>query len=345
MNTLFLEPLDVLYLRGNKLFGEAGTHGEALMPPWPSMLAGALRSRLMDEGETLDSLVDFRLTHFGLAQRVQSPKAALQPLWPLPADVVVSAEDLSSASYLRPQPLPTGLVSSYPLPQLPTLCVKTPAKPVSGLWLNAKGIAAWLNGQPIATDHMLRSSELWKLDSRLGIALDTHKRSAADGKIFTSEAVALAKDIGFAATSNGHQKHLKDGDLVKLGGDGRAARVQVGTLEFPETDWDRIQGEGRFRLILTSPGLFPHGWQPDVPGTLISAAVSRADTISGWNLVTRQPKPAQRVAPAGSVYWYECPCKLADLEKLKLLADNGLPINDPMRRAEGFNHCHIAPWA
>ena len=53
--SLFIEPLDVLILRGNKLFADAGSHGEALMPPWPSVAAGALRSRqrLGDEGSRL----------------------------------------------------------------------------------------------------------------------------------------------------------------------------------------------------------------------------------------------------------------------------------------------------
>jgi len=44
---LFLQPLDVLYLRGNRLFGAAGDHGEALMPPWPSLAAGAIRSHML----------------------------------------------------------------------------------------------------------------------------------------------------------------------------------------------------------------------------------------------------------------------------------------------------------
>ena len=61
MTSIFLEPLDVLYLRGNKLFADAGAHGEALMPPWPSLAAGAIRSRLMAEGASLDALADFRL--------------------------------------------------------------------------------------------------------------------------------------------------------------------------------------------------------------------------------------------------------------------------------------------
>lgn len=347
MNALFIEPLDVLYLRGNKLFGDAGAHGEALMPPWPSLAAGAIRSRLMAEGETLEALANFRLTLFGLCRRSTTENCPLEPLWPLPADVVVSNDDLSGATYLRPQPLPTGLSSSYPLANLPTLQADKPAKPVGGLWLNGAGIAAWLNGQPISKAHLLRSSALWQLDSRLGIALDAEKRSAADGKIYTSEAVALRKNVGFVAASCGHAPTLKDGDLVRLGGDGRAARVQAATLNLPAPDWARIEREGRFRLILNTPGIFADGWQPPgVPGTLVAAAVSRADTLSGWNLVTGQPKPAQRAAPVGSVYWYQLQAgKLADLDKLKQLADNGLPVDDPMRRAEGFNHCQIAPWA
>ncbi|WP_415035172.1 type III-B CRISPR module-associated Cmr3 family protein [Azonexus sp.] len=345
MNALFLEPLDVLYLRGNKLFGDAGSHGEALMPPWPSLAAGALRSRLMAAGATLENLSDFRLTLFGLA-RQSTAHASLEPLWPLPADVVVNSDDLNGATYLRPQPLPAGLSSSYPLAQLPTLCADTPAKPVGGLWLNGAGIAAWLAGQAIVPAHLVRSSQLWQLDSRLGIALDTEKRSAADGMIYTSEAVALQANVGFIAAYAGHEQALQEGDLVRLGGDGRAARLQSGQLILPATDWARIEREGRFRLILTTPGIFAAGWQPEgVPGQLVAASVSRADTISGWDLVTQQPKPAQRIAPSGSVYWYQLSDKLAELEKLQQLADNGLAINDPMRRAEGFNHCRIAPWA
>ena len=43
----FVQPLDVLMIRGNKSFGDAGQHGEAVMPPWPSLFAGAFRSALL----------------------------------------------------------------------------------------------------------------------------------------------------------------------------------------------------------------------------------------------------------------------------------------------------------
>ncbi len=349
MNDLFLEPLDVLYLRGNKLFGAAGDHGESLMPPWPSLAAGAIRSRLMAEGETLESLASFQLTRFGLARQTNHGEA--EALWPLPADVIVTQDDKSSPAkltaptYLRPTAPPAGIASSHALPLLPALCADQPGKPVRGLWLNKAGIAAWLAGQPIRPAHLLRSSELWKTDNRLGIALDPSTRSAADGKIYTTETVALCQGVGFMARSTGHRRTLANGDLVRLGGDGRAAKVSIVSAPLPATDWARIESEGRFRLILTSPGIFPAGWQPEgIPATLLAASVSRAETISGWDLFTGKPKPAQRIAPTGSVYWYECHDKLADLATLKSVVDNGLLITDPARRAEGFNHCQIAPW-
>jgi CRISPR-associated protein Cmr3 len=344
MTTLFLEPLDVLYLRGNKLFGAAGDHGEALMPPWPSMAAGALRSRLMAEGETVKTLADFRLSAFSLAR--QSDDGKTEILWPLPADVIVNQDDLSDATYLHPTAPPAGISSSHALPLLPALCANKPGKPVGSLWLNGLGITAWLAGKIITQAHLVKASELWQIDARLGIALDPTTRSAADGKIYTTETVALHDKVGFIASSTGHQRQLADGDLVRLGGDGRAAKVSVVTTVQPVTDWAHIEREGRFRLILTTPGIFSAGWQPeDVPATLVAASVSRAETISGWDLLTGKPKPAQRIAPTGSVYWYECHDKLADLNVLKGLVDNGLSINDPSRHAEGFNHCHIAPWA
>ena len=138
-----------------------------------------------------------------------------------------------------------------------------PSNPESGLWLNGKGISAWLSGLPITQDHLVRASQLWASDPRLGIALDAQRRSAADGKIYTTEAIALAKNVGFITASTGHSSQLANGDLVRLGGDGRAATAHIVTVDTPETDWDRIEKEGRFRLLLTTPGIFADGWQPE----------------------------------------------------------------------------------
>lgn len=348
--TVFIEALDVLFLRGNQHFGSAGAHGAALMPPWPSLAAGALRSRLMAAGHTIESLHAFRLTHFGLA-RLQSHTAQTgapasapawaEPLLPLPADLMVTSDAPNLARYARPTPLHPAVRSSHTLEQLAVQALPQPAKPVGGLWLNGQGIGAWQAGQAIGAAHLIQSSKLWRIDERLGIALDPHSRSAADGKIYTAEAVALQAGVGLLASYVGAPA-LPAQTLLRLGGDGRAGVLHSPRFNLPAPDWARIERERRFRLLLRTPGLFANGWQPDgIPAHLVAASVGRSETVSGWDLLTGAPKPAQRLAPAGSVYWFDT---LTDPAALRHLLDNGLPLPDGSRRAEGFNHCLIAPW-
>lgn len=342
-HTFFLEPLDILTLRGNKLFADAGAHGEALMPPWPSVAAGALRSRLLADGESLSALLDsFRLTAFGLARK--NTEGVCEPLWPLPADVVVTDDALADASYLKPMPLAAGVASSAPLPRLPVFASDKPAKPIGGLWLNEDGIRAWLAGEAIFRRHLVPSGKLWQTDPRLGIALDAKKRRAADGKIYTTECIALHRNMGFVAAYVGAAP-LAENALVRLGGDGRGARVNLARLAALEPDWQRIAREGRFRLILTTPGLFADGWRPQsLPGTLVAAAAGRSETVSGWDVRDgfNRPKPALRAVPTGSVYWVDG--FNGDIAALKALAEHGLPPTDATRHAEGFGKLAIAPW-
>jgi CRISPR-associated protein Cmr3 len=98
-----------------------------------------------------------------------------------------------------------------------------------------------------------------------------------------------------------------------------------------------------------------------ITARLVCAAVPRAEVVSGWDMAGRQPgpkkpvpstgwpKPAQRAAPTGSVYWLDDLDATAEL--LRRLVQHGLwPENldqdcngDLMsRRAEGFNRVTIA---
>jgi CRISPR-associated protein Cmr3 len=139
-----------------------------------------------------------------------------------------------------------------------------------------------------------------------------------------------------------------------------AARQAVSSKDLlPAPDWRRIEQERRFRLVLATPGLFADGWRlpgldadncwhgPDgCTARLAAAAVNRADMVSGWDLAKWQPKPAQRVAPVGSVYWFED--FQGKTEALGKLAAKGFwAMSDypgRSRRAEGFGNILIAAW-
>lgn len=372
-NHRFIEPLDVLFLRGNKLFGDPGSYGESLVPPWPSVAAGALRSAMLaQEGVDPAEFARGALTHptlgrpeapgpfaiigFTLARR--DAQGAVESLHALPADLIAEADEadrVTRLTRLTPiEPAP-GLQSSAPLPLWPVLPQAGRAKPAGGLWLTQAGWAEYLAGRTPGSTQVLPSKALWGLDARVGVGLDTEKRRAADGQLFTVQAVAFRPGVGFLASVSG-AKPPATGTL-RLGGDGRAAAFGPADHQAPGADLQAIAQAGRTRIVLSTPGLFAQGWRlpgvdaqqrvswPGLSARLACAAVPRAEVVSGWDLARREPKPAERAAPTGSVYWLD---ELeATPEALCKLAAQGLWLADSenaQRRAEGFNRFAFAAW-
>ncbi len=368
----FLQPLDVLYLRGNKLFGDPGSYGESLIPPWPSVAAGALRSHMLaDDGFDLAEFAAGRTPHptlgtperpgsfavsaFHLARR--SPNGRVEGRFAPPADLVLTRSDDDSLTIERLTPclITPGIHSSAPLAKLPVLAEPARRKPVFGYWLTQRGWDRYLAGQSIEQDDFESTSDLWKLDTRVGVGLDPELRRADDGKLFTAQSVALSADVGFLVGVDGAVPTTEG--TLRLGGDGRAAAIRLADYTASTLDLGALVNARRCRLVLTTPGLFPAGWLPPgaqangrwqlggVSGTLVCAAVPRAEVISGWDLAQWQPKPAQRAAATGSVYWIED--LDATAETLRKLAIAGLwdeTTDNPQRRAEGFNRFTFAVY-
>jgi CRISPR-associated protein Cmr3 len=302
----------------------------------------------------------FRVAWFSLARR---NGGAIEPIVPLPADLVAHPE-IDNLVYLNPWVVSGRLHASHSTPQLAVLCQGNNSKPEGGLWLNGAGLASYLRGEHLRREpHTTTTPQLWATDPRLGIALDPIKRTAQEGRLYTTEGIAPHKDVGFLAVIYGADDLVPKNGLIRLGGDGRGARIEPCQTQLEEPDWDRIGREKRFRLILATPGLFENGWR--LPGLadsgvwtgpaglsarLVSAAVARAQVVSGWDLAGRKPKPALRAAPAGSVYWFEAPDTDGSvlIRELRSLVSEGLgclsQYPDKTRIAEGFNNVMVANW-
>jgi CRISPR-associated protein Cmr3 len=381
----FVTPTESLFVRGNLAFGDAGEHGAGLMPPPPSLFAGAFRSAILarqpealkqftQRGQTDDPALNlvlgtfatangeqitagrFRLAWVSLAgQPDREQGAAIETLTPLPADLVSLESGLARLTPGTPQAL---VFSGQPLPRTAVLAAAKQEKPLAGRYLRQAGFARHLAGELPKDTDCLEPNQLYRRDPRLGIGLNPNTGTVESGLIYTTEGFAFnPPDSPFAATGflvgiQGGDDLLPDSGLLRLGGDGRAASYQRVQWQPPETPARRIADKGRFRLILQTPGIFANGWLP--PGIsrensdymlrgqgfsarLICAAVPRREVVSGWNLLGWRPKDALRVAPAGSVYWFEDfagePGKLADWVRGGLWDDDA----DLSRRAEGYN--------
>lgn len=375
LQTRLIKPLDVLMLRGNKSFGDAGEHGTSSMPPSPSVLSGALRSFWLaaayvdmqkfskmpasDLKEPLRSQLgtpthagSFRLADCGV---VRKNNGHYERLYPLPSDLVLQklAKDNDSLTLytLQAQTRHNDLMDCHN-GQLAIL--KAPAgKPEGGYWLSESGFNAYLKGQLPTLKDLIKTSELWKSEWRLGIALDSASRTASDGQLYTTEAIALQKDVFLAVAIAGANDFPKEGTL-RLGGDGRAAGFNSVTLSSLPTIQTK---DKRIKLVLTSPAIFSKGSQlPSLEdkqdgriyfeggsANIVTASIPRHHVISGWDLANWQPKPAERVVPTGAVYW------LDDIQyhgtSLQIALQNLLLCHlDSQRKAEGYNACLIANW-
>ena len=111
-------------------------------------------------------------------------------------------------------------------------------------------------------------------------------------------------------------------------------------------------------MVLATPALFDEGWKPawlhggrppglheraDVKLTLVSACVPRWRPISGWNFEAGKmgPKAARRLAPAGSVFFFEASGGTSALANLWLW-----PMSDlPQDRKDGFGLALWGDWS
>jgi CRISPR-associated protein Cmr3 len=388
----FVQPVDTLSIRGNKLFGDPGSYGESSFPPRPSVLAGAFRSLLLSQqsgdirsfanGERLkDPDLDrilgipgdpgsFRIESLFPAWRTGSHT---EILFPVPAEVMVF-ENGEVIEQMDPQSLPCEIQSNLNgtgLPCLPILRQAKQSKPENGWLLNQAGIARYLKGERLERSHLRNRSELWTAESRVGIGLSEVSGTAIEGRLFSVEHTSVRQPehgtdgstaVGLVVGMSGCGTRLPQSGFLRLGGDGRAAHFCAAgaAAELPE-----IRGaasNGRFKLVMLSAGIFRRGWLPesvakqgstyrlclpDFTARLACSAVSRFETVSGWDLARWTPKTAERAAPAGSVYWFDdAQGAASELEKL---AKRGIWAEDMnneerSRQAEGFNRILIGAW-
>jgi CRISPR-associated protein Cmr3 len=368
----YVRPTDSLFVRGNLAFGDSGEHGASLLPPPPSLFAGAFRSSLL--GKDATQLSEFlsagKCSDARLAQCLGTPEApgefaltwlslageaavggAVETISALPADLVMLGNKFAS---LHPVDTASGVQSSGALPMRATLVSAKQAKPQSGHLLRGKGLAQHLQGNCPTAAEGVEGKHLYQRDPRLGIGLNADARTAEEGQIYTTEGFAFSPQApsgpsvfgstGFLVGLQGVDSLLPEQGLLRLGGDGRSAHYRRVNLEVPS---GKPGSNGRFRLLLQTPALFTQGWLPDgvseqdgsyrlkgdgFSARLACAALGRREVVSGWDLYQWKPKPAQAAAPAGSVYWFDE--FTGDAGKLAAWLANGLWPEDlnPLRR-------------
>jgi CRISPR-associated protein Cmr3 len=285
----YVRPTDSLFVRGNLAFGDSGEHGTSMMPPPPSLFAGAFRSALLGHDAqqltvflthgkctnaalavclgTPDAPGAFRISWLTLAGDPGSsaaPNAAPEAISPLPADLLMLGKEFAT---LQPRPVAQGIASAGDLPMRATLVAAKQEKPTSGVLLRSKGLTQHLDGAAADKAHGIEGKHLYQRDPRLGIGLNADARTAEEGQIYTTEGFAFSPQgfftsTGFLVGIEGVADLMPDKGVLRLGGDGRSAHYRKVHFTPPATA-KPPGANGRFRLLLQTPALFSQGWLPE----------------------------------------------------------------------------------
>jgi CRISPR-associated protein Cmr3 len=188
----------------------------------------------------------------------------------------------------------------------------TPPRSAAGWFLTSDGYAAWARGAAPDPGQLVHADRLWVSEPRVGVGLESGRRMAEDGQLYTFGFVRLRQDVylGFEARGTA----LAPGCRVVLGGEGRTCWLDRGPV-LPQAPVPGAGGGAGLRLATATPTLAQHG--SALPGftalgeagaltgrrlRLAGACVPGHTLVGGWDLARGGPKPLRRAIPAGSTF-------------------------------------------
>lgn len=187
----------------------------------------------------------------------------------------------------------------------------------AGWYLTAEGMSAWARDKTPSSECFVRASDLWLAEPRTGVGLEEKRRMAEAGKLYSFGHIRLRKrvGIGFEVRSKG----LQPGVHVRLGGEGKTARLEEGP-SFPAVGGG-VGPQRFFTVCFATPaasrgGAYPPGFSAgNLEGALagqhcrlVGAVVRGSAPAGGWDGARGAgggPRPLRRLIPAGSVFRFE----------------------------------------
>lgn len=352
-----VEPRDTLIVRDSRPISD-GVPMRSVAFPWPSSIAGLARTRAgSDEAGRFvcpdpERLKDIEVAGPWLVE-LDPEGGVKQAFVPAPADCLwdPSEDDGSRLERRRlvPGSLAEGEMTDLPGDLRPVFAEdapeRKPAKDAPAFWSWAE-MSAWLCAPQAKSLHSKADFGLPALlrEVRTHVAVGAETGTAVDGQLFSTEGLRFYTDKGrnrLALAFRCGDDQVKAGG-VHLGGERRLSRLTRASAGAELSRPEGLSGCRTLRLVLITPGIFEAGWRPkDMKGAeLVAAAVGRPEVVSGWDFVARGPKKCRRMAPAGSVYWYELADGVdadawIDEHWMKCVSD------DAQDRRDGFGLCVV----
>lgn len=329
----FLRPLDTLFFRDGRPFGEASKSSSGF--PTPQTLYGAVLTAILShlkanfersrdftsDLEFLKNIIpsapwlaDLKLKGPWLAKKTNS---SCEVFYNTPSILLKSKNESDSHCFLtlpkKPLEVP-GWDSQDGLRPLWT--TKVSSEPASG-YLNHEGIRKLLNGMPVVKTDITfpeksgsENPGLFSYQNRTGIGINPDTNTTEESIIYSASHLCMEKDHGFAfeieIPDAGNSAPWESLKTLSWGGENKKVFLEP-VSEFNHPVATMKPGWKPF-VVLTTPALFhpERPWRPECfQKTLCAASIPSNFCVSGWNFRTGGPKPTRFGIPAGSTFFLE----------------------------------------
>lgn len=322
--------LDTWFFRDGTPFnaGEGSqSNVKGMFPPFMSTLQGAIRTILAEERGWTPEAPHRWPKELGAADnlgelRLRGPYLMRGDdfLFPPPLTLLGVKEESSGSTTTRFTLLHPGEPVRCDLGdvRLPTpRPILEAAKPLTAQWLTRKGTEAVLRGDTPRANDVRSTSELWGVEPRVGIERQPASRTVEEGQLYSSVHVRPSKGtrLGVLVAEIDEGWHPGGPTVIRLGGEGRLARVEVRPPSsfLPEMPQIKTAADGklRFTVTLITPGCYANmadavrQGPPGIPGACISACIGKLPQMGGWDLLNKRPRPLRPLIPPGSTWFFE----------------------------------------
>ena len=295
MSVWLVEPLDPLIARDGRP-SSVGGHFFTVSFPYPSMLAGAVRTRMGCENgaftlprNSLNELKEKVLVQGPvLVELARDGDEILQWLAPAPRDLTILRTDNEKTAIKRLMPRPLdpgesmdslGEEGLLPVGYSGDETYGKPPKDLPAFW-NWTAFEAWLTAPADQPEVDLKALGIASLpiETRAHLAIQPGERVGIDGMFFQTSGLrflqkgdSLLEPRRFALSLWCQGAHIAGRDLAlerqiaPLGGERRLARWSPASKDWPrmpEALRQKIVSTRRARLILLTPALFEKGALP-----------------------------------------------------------------------------------
>lgn len=324
-HSIRIDAFDPLFFRDGKPFTMgAETWADALFPPAPSVIYGALRGRYFGERVAEIPLAN---TEQDLSRKLTIHAIALQEgnqlLFPLPADYVRDKTISDSHKGLLLKGMADTPVSNCRLPRIMAAERGEHVETVKHGFVTASALQRYLKAasETVSFDTL---DDLTVSEPKLGNRRDANTGTVEEGRLYRVDMRRLqarrkwdkevpppiAFFVKFSALD------IPAEGFLTLGGEGRTACYAPSEARMVSAP--TVTGN-RFKLYLATPAIFSQGWLPSwindrtfevtnefaQPGLRLEAVtLGKPVAIGGWNMVEGCPKPQRKAVPAGSVYYF-----------------------------------------